>query len=265
MRKSRIGALVASTALASATLLAGAGVANASVEDLIGSVDVFGSLQSEQDDGDTDEPAGPAVVDSAEIVATSAGIVKDGEEAEGAPRYTLSATAYDNCTVVFTLEDQWEEYGGPDHDGLPGWRADYRVGEEAAVMPAGSSRGTPTYRPVVVGNDTIANAIKGRDNPYDIAANEATVDLTVDRVIPDAEDVDQTVTRDGVEPNDDGEHVVTFGMYQGPNSAASGQYSFDTDVTVTGCPTTEDDEVDDGDEAGKSPLGSLDVFGSLSS
>lgn len=268
MRKSRIGALVASTALASASLIAGAGVANASVEDLIGSVDVFGSLQSEQDDGATAEPAEPAepaVVDSAEIVATSAGVVKEGEGTEGAPRYTLSATTYDNCTVVFTLEDQWEQYGGPNSDRLPGWRADYRVGEEDAVLPAGSSRGAPTYRPVVVGNDTIANAIKGRDNPYDIAANEATVDLTKDRIVPDAEVISQTVIRDGVEPNDNGEHVVTFGMYQGPNTAASNQYSFDTNVTVTGCPITKDDEVDDGDEAGKSPLGSLDIFGSLSS
>lgn len=267
MRKSRIGALVASTALASASLLAGAGVANASVEDLIGSVDVFGSLQSEQDDGATDEPAGPtapAAVDSAEIVATSTGIVKEGEEADGDPRYTLSATAYDNCTVAFTLVDGWgDDY--PTEGKRAGWRADYRVGAEDAVMPAGSSRGAPTYRPVVVGNDTIANAVQGRDNPYDIAANKATVDLTKDRIIPDAEDVSQTIIRDGVEPNDDGRHVVTFGMYQGPNTATSGLYSFDTDVTVTGCPTTEDDEVDDGDEAGKSPLGSLDVFGSLSS
>lgn len=272
MRKSRIGALVASTALASASLLAGAGVAGASVEDLIGSVDVFGSIQPEQDDGATDEPTGPTaptVVESAKIVATATGIVKEGEAADGASRYTLSATSYDNCTVVFTLDDQWEQYGGPDSDRLPGWRADYRVGEEDAVLPAGSSRGGPTYRPVVVGNDTIANAIKSRENPYDIAASEATVDLTKDRIVPDAEDINQTVILDGVEANDDGQHVVTFGMYQGPNTAASGQYSFDTTVTVTGCPITEDDEVDDGGDddgkTGKSPLGSLDVFGSLSS
>lgn len=246
MRKTRIGALVASTALASATILAGAGAANASVGEALGSLDVGGSLQAEAE-----------VVGFAEIVATSNGVVEEGEDPDGAPRYTLSATAYDNCTVEFTLEDQWEEYGGPDHDGLPGWRADYQVGDEDPVM-VGSSRGDSTYRPVVGGNQGIADAIANRDNPYDFDANNALVDLTEDRIVPDGDDVSETVIRDGVEPNDDGTHEVTFGVYQGPNTSASGQYSFDTTVTVTGCPITEDE-----DSSG--PLGSLDLFGSLSS
>ena len=77
--KSRIGALAAASGLASATILGGAGAANASVDDIIGSVDVFGSLQD----------AEPGEVDSAEISFDE--------------RFTMTGTAYDNCTVEFTL------------------------------------------------------------------------------------------------------------------------------------------------------------------
>lgn len=237
MRKTRIGALLASTALASATVLGGAAVANASTEDVLGSLDVGGSLFPE-----AEEPTEPTEVDFAEIVGTSL---------NDEPRYTMTATAYDNCTVAFTLSDDWPG------DYQPNFRADYRVGEEAPVMP-GSSRGDETYRPVLGSNQAVADAIENRPNEYNFAANEDTVDLTADRVVPDYENTSEVTTLPGVAPNEDGTHVITFGVYQGPDTAAHGYYSFDTTVTVTGCPTTEDE-----DDSG--PLGSLDVFGSLES
>lgn len=243
MRKTRIGALIASTTLASSVVLGGAAAANASVEGLISSVDVFGSLQEEELE---EAPVEREEVDSAEIVGVSAG---DDPQ----PRYTMTATAYNDCTVDFTLSDDWENY--PVENRLPNFRADYRVGDEAPVMPGGSREG-PTWRPVLGSNQGIEDAINGRDNPYDFGTNETTVDLTEPRIVPAYEDASETTVRPGVEPNEDGTHVVTFGVYQGPDTAAHGYYSFDTTVTVQGCPTLEGDTEDDQDSDNGS-LGSL--------
>ena len=222
MRTNRIGSLLASSALASATILGGAGIASAQ------------SSSSE---------AEPNVVDTAEIVMTANG--NDDENTDG--RYTLSATAYDNCTVAFELTDDWPG------DYQPNWRADYRVGDEPAVMP-GSSRGGETYRPVLGSHQGIEDAIDGR---YDFDTNTATIDLTEPRTVPLYDDPSEETELAGVKPNEDGKHEVTFGVYQGPNTAKSGEYSFDTSVTVEGCPMIEDEGF-----LG-SVVGSLDVFGSL--
>ena len=221
MRKTRFASLAASAALASATILGGAGLAQA---------------QSSSE---------PEMVDSAEIV------MKAGGEDDGEGRYTLSATAYDNCTVAFELEDNWPgEY-------TPNWRADYRVGKEKPVMP-GSSRGENTYRPVLGSHDGIEEAIENRgDKAYDFDTGQVTVDLTEPRTVPQYDDPSDVTERPGVEPNQDGTHEITFGVYQGPNTAAHNEYSFNTSVTVEGCPTT-----DDGGLLG-SVVGSVDVFGSL--
>lgn len=221
MRKTRIGALIASGALASSVVLGGVPAANASVEGLISSVDVFGSLEG---------PVEREVVDSNEIVGLS-----QNEE----PRYTMTATAYNDCTVDFTLTDDWPgEY-------VPNFRADYRVGDEAPVLPGGSREG-PTWRPVLGSNQGIADAIAGRDNPYDFAANEATVDLTEPRTVPQYGNPNLVTELPGVEPNETGTHVITFGVYQGPDTASHGYYSFETEVTVTGCPVIEEEDSDTG-------------------
>lgn len=226
MRNTRIGAIIASSALASATILGGAGIASAQSASLA--------------------PGAPAEVDTASIVMKAQN--SDDVNADG--RYTMTATAYDNCTVSFELVDDW-----PD-DYTSNWRADYRVNQEDPVMQ-GSSRGDETYRPVLGSNQTIEDAINGRTLPYDFATSEVTVDLTESRTVPDYEDPSKVVALPGVEPNEDGTHKITFGVYQGPSTADSGEYSFNTSVTVEGCPTAEDDGLIG------SVVGSLDVFGSL--
>lgn len=231
MRNNRISALLATTALASATLLGGAGIASAQ-------------------DSTPDE--GPTEVDSASIVMKAEG--SDADDADG--RYTMTATAYDNCTVAFELTNDWPE------GYTPNWRADYRIGEEEPVM-VGSSRGEGTWRPVLGTNPATEAAIEARTNPYDFATNTATVDLTESRIVPKYEDTSQVKTLPGVAENEDGKHEITFGVYQGPNRAASNEYSFDTSVTVEGCPTIEDEVDENNDGLLGSVVGSLDVFGSL--
>ena len=227
MRNTRIGALLASSALASATILGGAGIASAQ--------------------GSSSEPEAPNVVDTASIVMKA----QNSEEEDADGRYTMTATAYDNCTVAFELVNDWPE------GYTPNWRADYRVDQEDPVMP-GSSRGDKTFRPVLGSNQKIEDAINDRANEYDFATGEVTVDLTEPRTVPQYDDPSQVKELPGVEANEDGKHEITFGVYQGPNTAASNEYSFDTSVTVEGCPMVEDDEGFLG-----SVVGSLDVFGSL--
>lgn len=231
MRNTRIGALLASTALASATILGGAGIASAQ--------------------SSSSEPEGPAEVDTASIVMKA----QNSEDEDAAGRYTLTATAYDNCTVAFELVNDWPE------GYTPNWRADYRVDEEDPVM-TGSSRGGDTYRPVLGSNQKIEDAIQNRANPYDFATGTVTVDLTEARTVPQYDDPSQVKELPGVEANEDGKHEITFGVFQGPNTAASGEYSFDTTVTVEGCPLANGDDEKDAGLIG-SLVGSVDVFGSL--
>lgn len=230
MRNTRIGALLASATLASATILGGAGIASA-----------------QESSPGTDAPT---EVDTASIVMKANG----SEDEDAAGRYTLTATAYDNCTVAFELVNDWPE------GYTPNWRADYRVDQEDPVMP-GSSRGGVTYRPVLGSNQKIEDAIKDREHPYDFATGKVTVDLTETRTVPQYDDPSLVTELPGVEANEDGKHEITFGVYQGPNTAASGEYSFNTAVTAEGCPLAEDEE--GGAGLIGSLIGSVDIFGSL--
>lgn len=160
-------------------------------------------------------------------------------------QYEISATPYDNCTVKFEIVDLWTDYP---NDGEPNFRADYQVDGEDFTF-------NEVYRPVVVSNQSIYDAIENRPNSYDIALNTATVNLTEARTVPDSEDVSETAQAPGVEANADGTHTVTFGVYQGPSG---NDYTETVQVTVTGCPTTDDDA-----DEGNGSLGSLDLFGSL--
>src|SRR5699024_1440469 len=83
--------------------------------------------------------------------------------------------------------------------------------------------------------------------------------LTEDRTVPDKDDTDNTTVLPGVEPNDTGEHTITFGVYQGSGLNENNKELYETteDVVVSGCPIT-----DDGGLLG-SVVGSVDVFGSL--
>lgn len=233
MRKTRIGALLASTALASATVLGGAAVANASTEDVLGSLDVGGSLFPEAEEPEADEPEAGET---------------DTVRSEG--NYIMTATAFDNCTVQFTLQtERDEDYGN--------WRGDYQVNDEPPITEPGSdpsvgNRGE-TYRPALGSNQNIEEAI---DGTYDFGTRDVMVDLTEERRVPDFAGGAETLP--GVEANENGEHIINFGVYQGPPGYTEDIYNTNGSVTVTGCPTTEDE-----DDSG--PLGSLDVFGSLES
>ena len=191
MRKIRFGAVAASAALASVTVL-GAGTAMA-----------------QEGDGDPNRAS-----------------ITSGDN------YTMTATQTGQCEVTFTLDSlRDEDYGN--------WRADYRVGEEDPITSQGGSRGD-VYRPVVGSNDGIARAIEGRDDPYDFDANSAIVNLTEERRVPYADgDPSKSYSLPGVEANETGEHVITFGVYQGPPAYDAEIYNLDGKLTVTGCPILE--------------------------
>lgn len=203
MRKMRIGALAASAALASVTIVGGAGTAMA------------------QEETDT-------------VTVNSEG------------NYTMTATALGDCQVEFTLESEREDnYGN--------WRGDFRVNNEDPITAPGSdssvgNRGE-TFRPVVGSNQGIEDAIEN-DLNYDFETGEVIVDLSEDRTVPDFEG--GTTNLSGVEPNESGEHTVTFGVYQGPVGYTEDVYNTDGEITVYGCETE-----------GGLGLGSLDVFGSI--
>lgn len=160
-------------------------------------------------------------------------------------KYKIAATGYDNCTVKFELNSLYDEY-------VPNYRADYRVDAEDTVF-------NKVYRPVVGSNQVIVDAIKGRDNPYDIALETDTVDLTEARTVPSAADDSETTELAGVAPNEDGKHTVSFGVYQGPEGTSVSPER--VEVQVTGCPTTGTGSMD----FGSLDFGSLDLFGSLGS
>lgn len=198
MRKTRIGAFVASTALASATILGGAGIASAQ-------------------DGDSD--------------TIQAGAAK------------VTATANENCEITF-------EFGGDaSADELKKWNwvADYRVGDEAASIPAEAETDELTealsvFNPVVASNQDAADALTNHDDyDYDVGFFSNTVNLN-----------------DVVEANENGEHTVSFKFYRG--AKPEGGWDADVnqgEVVVTGC--------DDSTGSLGGALGSLDVFGSLGS
>ncbi len=165
-------------------------------------------------------------------------------------KFDLTATGYDNCTVTFELTNLWEDYPGT--AGGPNWRTDYQVDDES---PSIERDIRDVYRPVLTNSQATKNAIDARENPYEIALGETTVDLTAERTVPLSNDDVTTVP--GVESNADGEHTVTFGVYQGPGLGnALDEYNDTKSVTVTGCPTADD---------ATGSLGSLDLFGSLGS
>ena len=194
MRKTRFGAVVASAALASVTVL-GAGTA----------------MAQEDDDRSTDTVTWE-------------------------DNYTMTATAVGECKVEFTLESGYDDnYGN--------WRGDYRVGEEPPITAPGpnervGNRGE-TYRPVIGSNQGIADAIKDRgDKAYDFGTGTVTVDLREPRTVPYADgDPDEVYTLPGVEANETGEHVISFGVYQGPPAYDAEIYNTDGEIVVTGCPT----------------------------
>ncbi|WP_024794514.1 hypothetical protein [Tomitella biformata] len=156
-------------------------------------------------------------------------------------RFEIAATDNGDCTATFELTDL--------SDGRSNWRADYRVDGEDANFNISAPR--PAYRPVVVSNQAIADAIAGRANPYPVAANEATVDLTESRIVPTA-NTDEVKTLPGVERNETGTHEVEFGVYQGGVLHTDDIYQKVVTITVTGCPTTED-----GSDSPDSIFGSL--------
>lgn len=217
MRTTRFGAFAASAALASATILGGASLAQAQ--------------------SPSSEPEATVV----ETVTVSPPVDK---------ATALTATSYDNCTVSFTLTSEWGDEGN--------WRADYRVDGEEAVMANGlrNDGDGVNYRPALGSHQGIEDAIDGR---YDFDTGETTIDLTEDRVVPSFDDPsNEVVTLDGVAPNADGIHEVAVGLYQGPVTT---DYDTMRTVTVTGCPTTADEDEDEGFIG--SVVGSVDVFGSL--
>lgn len=220
MRKTHFASLAASAALASATIVGGAGLAQAQ------------SASSEED---------------ASVVGT--------ETIQFDDRFTLIGTAYDNCTVAFKLTSDRT-------DGVTeNLRADYRVGGEDSVMDR-TDQGVreQVYRPAVVSNETVHKAItEERGNPYDVGLGTTTIDLTEDRTVPDKDDTDNTTVLPGVEPNDTGEHTITFGVYQGSGLNENNKELYETteDVVVSGCPITDDGGLLGG------VVGSVDVFGSL--
>lgn len=194
MRKLRFGALAASAALASVTVL-GAGTAMA-----------------QEGDG---EPNTATV------------------ESEG--HYTMTATAIGECKVEFDLVSHYDDnYGN--------WRGDYQVGEEDPITAPGANESVgnrgETYRPVVTNQPGTAGAIEDRENPYDFGVGPVTVDLTEERTVPYADgDVNEVYELPGVEANETGEHVISFGVYQGPPAYDAEIYNTDGEIVVTGCPT----------------------------
>lgn len=214
MRKTRIGALAASTALASVTVFGGAAVATA----------------QEADDPGTDT------------------IVSEGN-------YSMTAKDLGNCQVEFTLDShRVDDYGN--------WRGDFRVDEGdplTTVEELDSSYGNRgvTYLPVITSSQGTADAVADREYPYDFDAHQTVVDLTKDRTVPNLEDApNETEIRDGVEANENGEHTVNFGVYQGPVAQSTDAYNKKGEVTVTGCPTTATD-------LPELSSGSSDIFGLL--
>lgn len=150
--------------------------------------------------------------------------------------YTMTATAIGECKVEF----EFESLRG---DTRANWRGDYRVGDEDPITqvedvnPAYGNRGT-TYRPVITNDEGTAEAIADRDNPYPFAAGTAIVDLAEARDVPDFESAAAAETRtlQGVGANENGEHTITFGVYQGPARYDSGAYDEVGEIIVTGCP-----------------------------
>lgn len=194
MRMKRIGAVAASAALASITVLGGAGTAMAQETD-------------------------------------TATVTSEGN-------YTMTATAIGDCQVEFTLKSlRGDDYGN--------WRGDFQVNEEDPITAPGSNPGVgnrgETFRPVIGSHQGIADAIADRENPYDFGAGTVTVDLTAERTVPDFDEPTETMTLPGVEANADGTHTVNFGVYQGPPRYDAEIYNTNGQITVTGCPTTEDD------------------------
>lgn len=208
MRMKRIGAVAASAALASITVLGGAGTAMAQETD-------------------------------------TATVTSEGN-------YTMTATAIGDCQVEFTLESlRGDDYGN--------WRGDFQVNGEDPLAAPGSNpevgnRGE-TFRPVIGSNQSIADAIAERENPYDFGTSTVTVDLTDNRTVPNFDELTETMTLDGVQANDTGTHTVNFGVYQGPPGYDAEIYNTNGQITVTGCPTTDD-----------APIGdnlSAEIFGAL--
>lgn len=214
MRKTRFASLAASAALASATILGGAGIANASLD--------AGSLSSDPAPvaGETDSVTGGG----AEVVATS----------------------YNNCEVSFEFtapedpaENKWN------------WVVDYRVDQEEPSIPKYENDNADdgelidhlsVFRPVVASKQGVVDSLNKHENGYDVDLLKNTVNLN-----------------DVVEPNEDGEHTVTFKFYRGSADWDNTETNLG-EVTVTGCDTLEDE--DDGGLLG-SVVGSVDVFGSL--
>lgn len=197
MRNTRIGALLASTALASATILGGAGIASA-------------------EESGTDAITGGAA--------------------------TVTATANDNCEVTFAFADDIDD----DLLDSTNWVVDYRVDGEEPTIPNYTDESEEdldeqlsVFRPVVASNQGSVDALNDHEQyDYDVDLLDKTVNLN-----------------DVIEPNDSGEHTVTFKFYRGTADWHSEENQ--GEVTVTGCDTAG------GEGLIGSIVGSVDVFGSL--
>lgn len=196
MRNSRIGTLAAAGALASATILGGAGIAQAQ---------------------------------------ESASITGGGAE--------VTATATDSCEVTFAFDE-----GSVTEERLESvnWVVDYRIGDEAPTIEAFNEddeldEQLSVFRPVVASNQDTVDALNNHDEyDFDVGLLDHTVNLN-----------------DVAEPNDTGEHTVSFKFYRGSADWHSDENR--AEVTVTGCETVGDD---DPGLIG-SVIHTIDVFGSL--